>query len=41
MDDVFVKKQFSVNLRGMFSFGEGYVPGEGFNSRKDNWEYIP
>ena len=48
-DDVFVKDYKESNVRGMFSFGEGYVPeanaaeGEpyGYIPLNDNWEYIP
>ena len=41
-DDYFVKEKFSVNERGMFTFGEGYIPGDGYRgSLNDNWEYIP
>jgi hypothetical protein len=41
-DDYFVKEKFSVNERGMFTFGEGYIPGDGYRSSlNDNWEYIP
>ncbi len=29
------------NVRGMFSFGEGCIPGTGTSTLNDNWEYIP
>lgn len=41
-DDIFVKNNYSVNERGMFSFGDGYIPLDGYKSAlNDNWEYIP
>ena len=40
-DDIFVKDFGETNVRGMFSFGEGYIPGTGTSSLNDNWEYIP
>ncbi len=40
-DDVFVKDFAQTNVRGMFSFGEGYIPGTGTSTLNDNWEYIP
>lgn len=40
-DDVFVKNFGETNVRGMFSFGEGYDSNNGFRSLNDNWEYIP
>ncbi len=40
-DDYFVKNNYSVNTRGMFSFGEGYSTIQGYRTLNDNWEYIP
>ena len=39
-DDYFVQN-FGENIRGMFSFGEGYESNNGFRTLNDNWEYIP
>ena len=42
VDDYFVQQKFSVNERGMFSFGEGCYSDEEFCiPLNDNWEYIP
>ncbi|MBO4771166.1 MAG: hypothetical protein J5595_01365 [Bacteroidales bacterium] len=41
-DDIFVKNFGETNVRGMFSFGEGYLGAEnGCPALNDNWEYIP
>ena len=43
LDDYLVRKFGDVenmNIRGMFSFGEGYDL-EGYKTLSDNWEYIP
>lgn len=40
VDDYYVR-EYGVNVRGMFSFGEGCSNSTDYTVRNDNWEYIP
>ena len=40
VDDYYVR-EYGINVRGMFSFGEGCTNGTDYTVRNDNWEYIP